>query len=81
VFRAYSASCRRDAVYRSVRCRQAARYGFLHAVGYAESVGFVTAELARADVGRALLAMLRTVAGRGDMGALAVDQFMDRRAR
>ena len=45
---------------------------------YCKIVGSVTAELARADVG---LAMLRTVAGRGDMGASAVDRFMDRRAR
>ena len=36
---------------------------------------------ARADVGHALLAVLRTVAGRGDIGAAAVDRFVDRRAR
>jgi hypothetical protein len=43
--------------------------------------GSKTAELARTDVGWALLAALRTVAGRGDMGAWAVDRFMDLRAR
>ena len=36
---------------------------------------------ARADLGQALLAVLRTVAGLGDIGAAAVDRFMDRRAR
>jgi hypothetical protein len=34
-----------------------------------------------AAAGQALLAMLRTVAGREEMGALAVDRFVDRRAR
>jgi hypothetical protein len=50
---------------------------------YCKTVGSVTAEpeLARADVGRALLAMLRTATGRGDMDASAVDRFVDRRAR
>ena len=44
------------------------------------TVGSVTAELARADVGWTLLAMLRTVTGREDIGASAVDQLVDRRA-
>jgi hypothetical protein len=46
-----------------------------------KTVGSVTAELARADVPRALLAMLRTVTRREEMGASVVDRFVDRRVR
>jgi hypothetical protein len=42
--------------------------------------GVMTAGLL-ADVGQPLLAMLRTVAGQGDMDASTVDRFVDRRAR
>ena len=48
-------------------------------VAVCKTVGSVSAKLAHRDVGRALLGMLRTVAGRFDMGA-AVDRFVDRRA-
>ena len=34
--------------------------------------------LARADAGRALLAILRTVTGQGGPGAAVVDRFVDR---
>ncbi len=43
-------------------------------------VGLMTARQL-AGGGKALSAMLRTVAGRGDMGASGVDRFVDRRVR